>query len=211
MSYMIFKNRVDAGKLLANKLVHFKNQPGLLVLGLPRGGVPVASEIARELQAQLDVLIVRKLGHPQWPELAIGAIATGDICIFNHYTLQSAALNDAQLNAIIDREKNELNRREKLYRGNKPPLAIEGNTIILVDDGLATGATMAAAIKALRQKKPKQIIAAIPVSSVDALRRIQELADEVICLQVPAEFSAVGCWYHEFTQTTDDEVRALLG
>lgn len=210
MKYHIFNNRVEAGKMLANELLHYKNQPGILVLGLPRGGVPVACEVADALGAELDVVIVRKLGHPLHPEFAIGAIASGDTCIFNDYALEATGLESSQLDTIIEVEKKELNRRETRYRGDRPPLELEGRTIILVDDGLATGATMSAAIKALRQKNPARIVAAIPVGSIDALQRITNLADKVICLQAPVDFSAVGQWYRDFGQTSDDEVIALL-
>jgi len=204
-----FLNRTDAGRQLAEQLLPYANQSDVLVLALPRGGVPVGFEIARRLLLPLDVFVVRKLGVPGHEEFAFGAIATSGIRVLNDEVLASLPLSLAVINVIAEREQKELKRREQAYRDNKPPLQIKNHTIILVDDGIATGATMRAAISAVRQQSPKNIIAAIPVGPISVYQDLHE-ADKVICLLTPDPFYSVGLWYEQFNQTSDDEVRDLL-
>jgi putative phosphoribosyl transferase len=206
----IFIDRQDAGRQLAAKLPRFYAQPHTIVLGLPRGGVPVAAEIARELHLPLDVLVVRKLGAPGQPELAMGAIASGGAVVMNPDVESYFADRPELIDAITQREQQELQRRERLYRGAQPPLAVQDHTTIIVDDGAATGATVRAAVQALRMLKAKRVIVALPVCSVEAEHALRKEADEVVCVEVPRAFYAVGQWYDNFGQTTDDEVRRLL-
>jgi predicted phosphoribosyltransferase len=205
-----FRNRTDAGRQLAEKLAAYANRPGVLVLALPRGGVPVGFEVARELGAPLDVFLVRKLGVPGYEELAMGAVATGGVRVLNDEILRGLGISDHEIDAAAARELQELARRERLYRGDRPPPDIAGRTVILVDDGLATGATMRAAIAAVRQRQPARIVVAVPTASPDTCEALKAEADDVVCAMTPEPFLAVGHWYEDFTQTTDDEVRELL-
>ncbi len=205
-----FADRVDAGQALAGALAAYRNADDTLVLGLPRGGVPVAWEIARTLGLPLDVLVVRKLGLPWQPELAMGAIASGGVLVLNDEVLHYLEGRGSAFEDVRAREQRELERRELEFRGGRPPLEVGDHTTILVDDGLATGATMEAAVRALRARRAARIVVAVPVASVEARRRIEAVADEVICLATPAMFSAVGQWYEDFEQTGDAEVRDLL-
>jgi len=206
---MDFKDRRDAGRALAKALEAWRGRPGLLVLGLPRGGVPVASEVARALGAPLDVLVVRKLGHPGQEEFAMGAIASGGVRYLDESTL-AWPVPPAEIEAVVEREQVELARRERLYRGERAPLALEGRVLLLVDDGLATGATMRAAVMAVRAGRPQRIVVAVPVASREALQSVGSVADEVVCVFTPAHFRAVGQWYEDFGQTSDEEVCRLL-
>ena len=205
-----FRNRTDAGRRLAEKLAAYANRPDVLVLALPRGGVPVGCEVARALGAPLDVFLVRKLGVPGYEELAMGAVATGGVRVLNDEIVRGLGISDHEIDAAEARELQELARRERLYRGDRPPPDVAGRTVILVDDGLATGATMRAAIHALRQQQPARIVVAVPTASPDTSEALKADADDVICAMTPEPFFAVGHWYEDFTQTTDDEVRELL-
>jgi putative phosphoribosyl transferase len=207
---MRFRDRSDAGRLLAEQLSSYADRPDVLVLALPRGGVPVAFEIARRLHAPLDVWLVRKLGAPGIPELAIGAIASGGIEIFNTDATRRLAITREQLDEIVARERQELERREAAYRGDRPPIDARNRTVILVDDGIATGASMHAAIAALRQLQPAEIVVAVPVASPSACALLNREANRVICLSAPADLNSVGEWYRDFSQTGDDEVNTLL-
>ena len=206
----VFADRVEAGRALARALGSYAGSTATTVLALPRGGVPVAREISRALGLPLDVLVVRKLGLPMQPELAMGAIASGGAVVLNEDVLRYLGDRMASLEAVKSRELADVQRRERRYLGDRPPLAVAGRTANLVDDGLATGATMEAAVRALRALDAKRIVVAVPVSSVEARDRIAALADEVVCLEAPLFFSAVGQWYRNFDQTSDEEVRALL-
>jgi len=206
----MYADRADAGRALANSLAHLRAAPGAIVLGLPRGGVPVAYEVARALGLPLDVLVVRKLGLPQQPELAMGAIASGGALVVNDDVLRHLGGRSEAFESVRASEQAELVRREREYRGDRPPLGMSGRTAILVDDGLATGATMEAAVRALKSLGARRVVVAVPVASQEALERIEALADEVVCLATPPYFSAVGQWYADFGQTGDAEVRDLL-
>jgi predicted phosphoribosyltransferase len=205
-----FRNRTDAGRQLAEKLAAYANRPDVLVLALPRGGVPVAFELARAFGAPLDVFLVRKLGVPGYEELAMGAVATGGVRVLNDEIVRGFGISEHEIDAVVARELRELSRRDRLYRGDRPPSDVAGRTVILVDDGLATGATMRAAVQALRQQQPGRIVAAVPTASPDTCQVLKAEADDVICAMTPEPFFAVGHWYEDFTQTTDDEVRELL-
>jgi erythromycin esterase-like protein/predicted phosphoribosyltransferase len=205
-----FRNRSEAGRLLAEKLAAYANRPDVLVLALPRGGVPVAYEVARRLGASLDVFLVRKLGVPGYEELAMGAIATGGVRVLNDQIVNGLGIPSYVIDAVAAQEQQELARRERLYRGGRPPPEVRGRTVILVDDGLATGATMRAAITALRQLQPARIVVATPTASPEICEELRSEVDEVICAITPEPFLAVGHWYEDFSQTTDDEVRNLL-
>ena len=207
---MIFQDRAEAGRILAGKLLHYKDDPDVRVLALPRGGVPVASEVARTLNAPMDVFVVRKLGVPGHEELAMGAIGAGKARYINDEIVGMLHIPSSIIEQVVEREEEELERREKLYRGEKPPLDIQGRTVILIDDGLATGASMFAALEALRQLHPKRVIVAVPVAPPETVASLTRRIDEAICLMMPSDFQAVGQWYHRFGQTTDDEVRDLL-
>jgi putative phosphoribosyl transferase len=204
-----FADRASAGSALAAALTAYRNRDDILVLGLPRGGVPVAAEIAAALRAPLDVMIVRKLGALGQPELAVGAIAAGGVIVVNENIL-SAAASAAGVQAEILRQRAELHRRESLYRNGHLPLALTRRTVILVDDGAATGATMLAAIRAVRKQDARRVVVALPVGSTDALAALRAEADEVICLLMPPIFRSVGEWYEQFEQTSDAEVASLL-
>ncbi len=207
---MLFQDRADAGRVLATKLAAFADRPDVLVLGLPRGGVPVAYEVARALRAPLDVFLVRKLGVPGQPELAMGAIASGGVRVLHDNVLKALSVTEQEIDAVTAEEVEELDRRERLYRGGRPPLDVRGRTVILVDDGLATGSSMRAAVEALRRMNPLRIVVAVPVGSPDTCGALLEEADEVLCAETPDPFYAVGIWYDDFSQTTDEEVRELL-
>jgi putative phosphoribosyl transferase len=205
-----FHHRTQAGQLLAERLMVYQNKPHTLVLALPRGGVPVAFEIAQKLQLPLDIYLVRKLGVPGQEELAMGAIANNDVIVFNSDILDSLSLTTNQIDAVITSERHELTRRNKLYRHEALPPLITHQTIILVDDGLATGATMRAAISALKKSQPAKIIVAVPVGSPDICIEIRKEVDELVCLSTPEPFYSVGTWYEDFPQTSDNEVLELL-
>jgi erythromycin esterase-like protein/predicted phosphoribosyltransferase len=205
-----FRDRSEAGRFLASKLAAYAHRPDVLVLALPRGGVPVACEVSRALGVPLDVFLVRKLGIPGHEELAMGAIATGGVRVLNEQVVNRLGIPAYVIDAVAAREERELARRERLYRGGRPAPDVRGRTVILVDDGLATGATMNAAVKALRQQQPDRIVVAVPTASPDICEKLKAVADEVICATTPEPFHAVGLWYENFAQTTDDEVRALL-
>jgi putative phosphoribosyl transferase len=207
----VYEDRADAGRALAKALGSMRGAADTIVLALPRGGVPVGFEIAQALGLPLDVLVVRKLGLPWQPELAMGAIASGGAVVLNEDVLRLAGGPTAALEQVKRQEQAELERREKQYRGARPPLDMTGRTGILVDDGLATGATMEAAVRALRALGARRVVVAVPVASPDARDRIAAVADEVVCLAAPMFFSAVGQWYRDFGQTSDSEVQELLG
>jgi putative phosphoribosyl transferase len=206
-----FSNRRQAGKKLAAKLVpHYANRAEVLVLALPRGGVPVAYEVATTLHAPLDVFIVRKLGVPGYEELAMGAIGSGGVRVVNEQVMRQMDIPAAIIDSIALREEIELQRRERLYRGDRPAPNTKGRVVILIDDGLATGSTMRAAVIALRQMQPSKVIVAVPVAAPDICEEFRSQADEVICAVTPEPFMAVGAWYSDFSQTSDEEVRELL-
>ena len=205
-----FQNRSEAGQLLAGKLIDYKNRSDALVLALPRGGVPVGLEVALVLEAPLDVFLVRKLGVPGHEELAFGAIATGGVRVLLQDIVHSYRISQGDIEAVAGREHTELERRERLYRGGLPASDPAGRTVILVDDGLATGATMLAAVRALRKENPKQIIVGVPVASIEACDDFRPEVDKIVCAATPDPFYAVGFWYRDFTQTTDEEVHRLL-
>lgn len=205
-----FIDRRDAGRRLARALAHLAGTPGLLVLALPRGGVPVAYEVARALDAELDLMLVRKLGTPGQPELAMGAIASGSVEVLNPRVVAALGIPDTAIRETARREYQELKRRERTYRGERPPPRIEGRTVILVDDGLATGSTMRAAVQALKTQNPARIIVAVPVAPPDTVASLAPEVDEVVALLTPDHFAAVGQWYDDFAQTSDQEVIELL-
>jgi putative phosphoribosyl transferase len=205
-----FRNRTEAGQVLANRLQHYKGAPNLLVLGLPRGGVPVAHEVARELNAPLDVFTVRKLGVPGHEELGMGAIASGGLRILHDGIIRELGISQRTIDMVSETEARELERRERIYRGDHPAPPIKDRTVIIVDDGLATGSTMKAAVRALRQQNPARLIAAVPTAPAEACEQLREIADEVICAVTPDPFFAVGGSYGDFHQVTDDEVRKLI-
>jgi predicted phosphoribosyltransferase len=205
-----FQDRFDAGRFLAKQLNHHAPDPGLLVLALPRGGVPVAYEIARALNAPLDVFVVRKLGLPGYEELAMGAIASGGVRVLNEEVVHRLGVPEAVIEGVARQELHELKRREFAYRGKREPIEIRGRRVILVDDGLATGASMRAAVRALRLQNPATIIVAVPIGSRDTCDHFRAEVDEMICGETPEPFFAVGTWYSNFLQTTDEEVRELL-
>lgn len=207
---MRFRDRHEAGRLLARELQEFGNRPDVLVLGLPRGGVPIACEIALALGAPLDVFVVRKLGVPGQEELAMGAIASGGVRALNGEVVHALGITETQVEEVAAREALELLRRELEYRGTRSFADLEGRTIILVDDGLATGSTMRAAVAALRHKAPQQIVVAVPVGARSTCESLAMDADRVVCLATPTEFDSVGEWYDDFSQTSDQEVSRLL-
>lgn len=205
-----FRDRTEAGRRLAERLTAYADRPDVLVLALPRGGVPVAYEVARALRAPLDVFLVRKLGVPGYEELAMGAVATGGVRVLNDQIVAGLRIPDDVIEAVTEAEQQELARRERVYRGDRPPPDVRHRTVILVDDGLATGATMQAAIKALRALPPARIVVAVPTGSPETCEQLKAQADDVICAITPEPFHAVGRWYEDFTQTTDEQVRELL-
>jgi len=207
---MRFRDRREAGQRLAAALRQYADQDDVLVLALPRGGVPVAAEVAEALRAPLDLMLVRKLGTPGHEELAMGAIASGGAIVFNEDLLLSLGIDRRTVDAVIAREQAELARRDRAYRGTRPPPEVRGRTVLLVDDGLATGATMRAAVQALRRLQPARAVVAVPVAPPDTVERLRSEADEVVVLRTPEPFFGVGNWYEDFSQTSDEEVKASL-
>ncbi len=207
---MSFRDRADAGRTLAADLVHLAGRDDVVVLALPRGGVPVAYEVARALRAPLDVFLARKLGVPGQPELAMGAIATGGVRVLHQAVIDALAIAPEAIEDVAAREGAELARREQMYRRGRPPLDVAGRTVVVVDDGLATGATMRAAVTALRAQLAGRIVVAVPVGPKETCEEMAAEADEVVCARMPRSFQAVGQWYDDFSPTTDDEIRALL-
>lgn len=205
-----FANRAEAGIALASQLHHYSGRPDVVVLGLPRGGVPIAAKVARALGVRLDIFVVRKIGVPGHRELAMGAIASGGVQVMDDALVSQLNVPDAAVRAVVAEERRELLRREHLYRGDRQPLALANQVVVLVDDGLATGSTMRAAVQAIRLQKPARIVVAVPVASVPASNLLRHTADEVICVRMPKSFSAVGEWYIDFAETSDEEVRAAL-
>jgi putative phosphoribosyl transferase len=207
---MLFLDRSDAGRVLAKKLQSLAGRTDVLVLALPRGGVPVAQEVASALHAPLDVFVVRKLGVPGQEELAMGALASGGVRVLNKDVVQVLDISDEVIDAVTRREQEELERREKLYRGEHPPMEVAGKIVVLVDDGLATGSSMRAAAAALRQRRPAKLIVAVPVAARATCDELRGHVDELICTAMPTPFYAVGQWYRDFGQTSDEEVRETL-
>jgi putative phosphoribosyl transferase len=207
---LTFRDRSEAGRFLASQLSRYAGRPDVLVLALPRGGVPVGDEVARALGAPLDVFLVRKLGVPGHGELAMGAIASGGVRVLNQDVVEALGIPPAAIEAVAEREARELARREREYRDGRPAPDVRGRTMILVDDGLATGSTMRAAVAALRQLGPAAIVVAVPTAARETCDELRPLVDEVVCASTPRPFRAVGLWYDDFSQTTDEEVRALL-
>jgi putative phosphoribosyl transferase len=205
-----FKDRMHAGQLLAKRLEAYARRPDAIVLALPRGGVPVGYAVAKALELPLDVMLVRKLGVPGHEELAMGAVASGGQLVLAPDVVQMLGIPDEIIEAAARRELAEIERREKLYRSGRPPLQLQDRVVILVDDGLATGSTMLAAVQAVRTQNPARVVVAVPVGAPDTCRKLSSEADEVICLRTPEPFYAVGLWYENFTQTTDEEVIRLL-
>lgn len=206
----VFRDRADAGRALAKKLMAYADRSDVQVLALPRGGVPVAFEVAKALHAPLDVFLVRKLGVPGNEELAMGAIAPGGVRVLNEEVVQGLRVPDSVIEAVTAREEEELRRRQQQYRDDLPPPNVRGRTVILVDDGLATGASMRAAVAALRQMQPAKIIVAVPTAAPSTCREFQSEVDELVCAITPEPFYGVGLWYDDFSQTSDQEVRNLL-
>ena len=207
---MLFRDRYDAGRQLAEHVMPYAGRPDVIVLALPRGGVPVGYEVARALAAPLDVFLVRKLGVPGREELAMGAIASGGVRVLNDEVVCVLRIPEEVIDAVAEEERRELERREQAYRDGRPPPDVRGRTVILVDDGLATGSTMRAAVEALRRLGPSRIVVAVPVGAPETCAMIAEVADEAVCAYEPEQFAAVGLWYQDFSQTTDEEVRELL-
>jgi len=205
-----FRDRTEAGQLLATQLTAYADRPGVLVLALPRGGVPVAFEVARALHALLDVMIVRKLGVPGYEELALGAIASGGMRVLNDDVIHMLGISEEEINRVAAREQREVERRERLYRGDRPACEVSGQTVILVDDGIATGATMRAAVAAVKQRQPARIVIAVPVAAAATCEEFAAEVDELVCVLRPEAFFAVSFWYEHFVQTSDQEVRDLL-
>ena len=206
----VFRDRTDAGRALARALSAYANRPDVVVLALPRGGVPVGFEVARALDAPLDVFLVRKLGVPGQEELAMGAIASGHVGVLNDNVVRMLNIPREVIDAVAAREQRELDRREREYRDGRPPVRVAGRTVILVDDGLATGSSMRAAVQALRQQVPKEIVVAVPVAAAETCEALRREVDDVVCAWTPEPFDAVGLWYDDFSQTSDAQVRELL-
>ncbi len=210
MTAKVFRDRRHGGRELAQVLAAYADRPDVIVLALPRGGVPVGFEVAEALRAPLDVFLVRKLGVPGHEEYAMGAIASGGVRVLNNDVVRSLRIRDADVEAVVRSEEHELERREHLYRDSRPPPDVHGRTVILVDDGLATGSSMLAAVKALRAQRPERIVVAVPTASAETCEQLRGHADEVVCASTPEPFRAVGLWYDDFSQTSDEEVRELL-
>jgi len=206
-----FRDRQQAGDLLARRLLAYRDRPEVLVLGIPRGGVPVASRVARALRAPLDVLVVRKLGVPGHEELAMGAIAPGQPPVLDTSVVEELGIDQASIREAVARERRELHRRERAYRGEQDPVDVHDRTVLLVDDGLATGSTMRAAVVAVRPQRPGAVVVAVPVAPPSTCRELEPLVDRLECIARPEWFVAVGAWYEDFSPTADEEVRALLG
>lgn len=209
-NWRVFSDRRTAGRALAAELERYAARDGVVVLGLPRGGIPVAYEVARALGAPLDVFLVRKLGTPWHRELAMGAIASGGIRVLNSDVVRSYGITPQDIELVARQEQQELERREREYRAGRPPLPLAGRVVILVDDGLATGSTMRAAVQAVRHHNPSRVVVAVPVGASESCEELRAVADEVVCAHTPEPFSAVGQWYVDFDQTTDEEVQQLL-
>ncbi|QLC50109.1 phosphoribosyltransferase [Methanolobus zinderi] len=207
---VVFKDRTDAGKRLAEELEEYAGRDDVILLALPRGGVPVAFEVAKELDLELDVFIVRKLGVPGYEELAMGAISSGGVKVMNMSVVDSLQISGEDIDSVVEAERKELERREELYRKGKAKLDVTGRTAILIDDGLATGATMKAAVQALRAQKPENIVVAVPTASKEACEEFAADVDKTVCLTTPEPFYGVGAWYEDFAQTSDREVCDLL-
>lgn len=207
---MRFKNREDAGRKLANKLLKYTHRNDVIILALPRGGVPVAYEVAKKLKVPMDVFLVRKLGVPGQEELAMGAIASGGVEVLNKDIVQSIGISRNTIDKVAEKEHKELERREKYYRGDRPKPEIKGKHVMLIDDGLATGASMRSAVRAVRSWNPAEVIVAVPTSAPDTCELFEYEADKIICLSTPEPFYGVGAWYEDFSQTTDEEVSDLL-
>jgi putative phosphoribosyl transferase len=205
-----FRDRTEAGRRLADGLREYAGRPDVLVLALPRGGVPVAYEVARALDAPLDVFLVRKLGVPGHEELAMGAIASGGVRVLNERVLAIAGVDERTVDAVAAEEQRELERREAAYRGDRPALDVRGRTVVLVDDGLATGSTMRAAAVALKEQNPRRLVIAVPVAAGETCDEFRGEVDEIVCASTPEPFYGVGMWYEDFSQTTDEEVVRLL-
>jgi putative phosphoribosyl transferase len=210
MKTLKFRNRVEAGRLLAARLTTYTDRPDVLILILPRGGIQVGYEIAKALHAPLDVIIVRKLGVPGQEELAMGALASGGIRVMNEDIVWRLGIPEDVIHEVAEHEQREIERREHLYRGNRNAYEVRDRTVILVDDGIATGATMRAAIKAVRQQRPRRLIVALPVAPSETYEALAKEVDELVCIRQPEEFLAVGFWYENFLQVTDQEVCSLL-
>ena len=207
---MRFRDRTDAGRQLATRLAVFANRRDVVVLALPRGGLPVAAEVSRELNVPLDIFLVRKLGVPGHVELAMGAIASGGVRVLSQDLIDELGIPRSLVEEVARRERLELERRDRLYRGNRQMRALAGHTVLVIDDGLATGSTMEAAVSALRAHKPAHIVVAVPVGAPETCQRLAQMADEVVCVQMPVPFNAVGLWYERFDQVSDDEVIAVV-
>ncbi len=207
---MRFQDRIAAGRALADELSNYAANEDVVVLALPRGGVPIAYEIAKLLSLSMDVMLVRKLGVPGHEELAMGAIAWGNVLYLNKALIEQLQIPQSSIDETIAHERSELDRRNKLYRGTRPPPTIAGKIVLVVDDGLATGATMSAAVSALRQAKAKEIIAVVPVGARESCQELSQLVDRIVCLYTPEPFYGVGQWYRDFSQVTDAEVQTLL-
>lgn len=205
-----FRDRAEAGRILVQQLAQYAHRPDVVVLALPRGGVPVAYEVASVLNLPLDVFVVRKLGAPGQEELAMGAIASGGVRVVNDDVVRALGISENVVDRVARQEQEELARREQLYRGDRPMVRVQGRTIILVDDGLATGSTMRAAVRALRRQQPARIVVAVPTAAASTCDDLRREVDEMICLMTPEPFYAVGLWYEDFSQTTDREVSDLL-
>ena len=206
----LFRDRRDAGQKLAQELMDYANRPDVLVLALPRGGVPVAFEVAQALKAPLDIFLVRKLGVPGHEELAMGAIASGGVRVLNDTVVDALNIPVRLIDAVAEKEQRELERRERAYRGDRPKPEVRGKTVILVDDGLATGASMRAAVEALRAQGPARIVVAVPTAAPETCEAFENTVEEVVCAETPQPFFGVGFWYQDFSQTSDEEVSTLL-